>query len=118
MDGSPLENQEEMIFTSSALEETIELPLLLSTQSLDPHPSCLDGHWVIGGPSTVSHSTCSCCSEIRKLMSADPYKQDEYLALMDKFNQEKIPLSVAVVDMDWHILDIPADQGAPWTGYT
>jgi alpha-glucosidase (family GH31 glycosyl hydrolase) len=34
-------------------------------------------------------------------MRSDPYKQDEYMALMDKFQEEKIPLAVAVVDMDW-----------------
>lgn len=31
----------------------------------------------------------------------DPYKQDEYMALMDKFEKEKTPLAVAVIDMDW-----------------
>ena len=33
-----------------------------------------------------------------------PYSDKEYIALMDKFNEEKIPLSVAVLDMDWHIV--------------
>jgi hypothetical protein len=36
-------------------------------------------------------------------MRPDPYKQDEYMALMDKFQEEKIPLAVAVVDMDWYV---------------
>ena len=39
----------------------------------------------------------------RKADFVDPYKQDEYMALMDKFQEEKIPLSVAVVDMDWYV---------------
>ena len=30
------------------------------------------------------------------------YRQDEYLALIDKFKENKIPLSIAVIDMDWH----------------
>ncbi|KAL4745329.1 hypothetical protein BDW72DRAFT_211518 [Aspergillus terricola var. indicus] len=30
------------------------------------------------------------------------YHQDEYVALMDKFREHAIPLSVAVLDMDWH----------------
>ena len=39
----------------------------------------------------------------RKADFVDPYKQDEYMALMDKFQEEKIPLAVAVVDMDWYV---------------
>ncbi|KAI5459519.1 putative alpha-xylosidase [Mariannaea sp. PMI_226] len=38
------------------------------------------------------------------------YNADEYITLMDKFNARHIPLSVAVVDMDWHL--------SGWTGYT
>ena len=47
-----------------------------------------------------------------------PYTSAEYLALMDRFAEEKIPLSVAVIDMDWHLTEIPAHQGRGWTGYT
>ncbi|KAM3076033.1 hypothetical protein ACMFMG_006454 [Clarireedia jacksonii] len=49
------------------------------------------------------------------------YSDEEYLALMDRFGQEKIPLSVAVLDMDWHIVDDPqvlASGKTGWTGYT
>lgn len=46
------------------------------------------------------------------------YTADEYLSLMDRFSNEQIPFSVAVMDMDWHITDIPAKQGKGWTGYT
>jgi alpha-glucosidase (family GH31 glycosyl hydrolase) len=49
------------------------------------------------------------------------YRADEYLALMDKFQEEGIPLSVAVLDMDWHIVNDPriAEAGQTgWTGYT
>lgn len=31
-----------------------------------------------------------------------PYVQDEYIALMDKFREKKIPLTVATIDMGWH----------------
>ena len=44
------------------------------------------------------------------------YTEKSYLELMDRFNQAEIPLSVAVIDMDWHLTDIPGRSG--WTGYT
>lgn len=37
---------------------------------------------------------------------------------MDRFRAERVPFSVAVMDMDWHITDITAKQGKGWTGYT
>ena len=51
------------------------------------------------------------------------YTQEEYLSLMDRFAQEDIPFSVGVVDMDWHIVQIPEELQDPeepngWTGYT
>lgn len=53
------------------------------------------------------------------------YTQDEYISLMDEFAQKGVPLTVATVDMDWHIVkNTPKDaefksfQGAGWTGYT
>ena len=47
-----------------------------------------------------------------------PYDETEYLALMDRFAAERIPLSVAVIDMDWHLVDIDPEIGTGWTGYT
>jgi alpha-glucosidase (family GH31 glycosyl hydrolase) len=51
------------------------------------------------------------------------YTQQEYLDLMDRFAKEGIPISVGVVDMDWHLTEIPdADptyhNHSGWTGYT
>ena len=59
------------------------------------------------------------------------YTQEEYEALMLRFEQEDIPFSVAVVDMDWHTVEVPEDKKPPrsdfeqqcdlregWTGYT
>lgn len=46
------------------------------------------------------------------------YSDDEYLALMDRFAGAGIPFSVAVLDMDWHLVDIDPALGAGWTGYT
>jgi alpha-glucosidase (family GH31 glycosyl hydrolase) len=47
-----------------------------------------------------------------------PYTADEYVDLMDRFRAERVPLSVAVIDMDWHWVDIDARYGSGWTGYT
>lgn len=49
------------------------------------------------------------------------YTSEEYLELMDKFEDNKISLSVAVLDMDWHIVNDPRVKEAGvtgWTGYT
>lgn len=34
------------------------------------------------------------------------YSQDEYITLMKRFIDEKIPITVATIDMDWHWVDI------------
>lgn len=47
-----------------------------------------------------------------------PYTADEYLQLMDKFAQKHVPLSVAVIDMDWHQVKGDHVPHAGWTGYT
>lgn len=46
------------------------------------------------------------------------YSQDEYEQLMERFNHEGIPFTVAVIDMDWHLVDIDPNLGSGWTGYT
>lgn len=46
------------------------------------------------------------------------YRQDEYIALMDKFYDHEIPLSVAVVDMDWHLVSQECVPHSGWTGYS
>lgn len=47
-----------------------------------------------------------------------PYTQDEYIELMDRFAYENIPFSVAVLDMDWHLVNYDPKYGRGWTGYT
>lgn len=47
-----------------------------------------------------------------------PYTQDGYKELMQRFEAEGIPLSVAVLDMNWHVTDIDPKYGPGWTGYT
>jgi len=44
------------------------------------------------------------------------YSDVEYLTLLDRFAMEGVPLSVAVVDMDWHVTK-PEGGGKGWTGY-
>lgn len=46
------------------------------------------------------------------------YSETEYLELMDRFNSEDLPFSVAVIDMDWHLVNIDPALGNGWTGYT
>lgn len=46
------------------------------------------------------------------------YSEKTYLELMDRFGAHGIPLSVAVVDMDWHLTRLPPRCGSGWTGYT
>ncbi|WP_163193627.1 glycoside hydrolase family 31 protein [Clostridium thermarum] len=45
-----------------------------------------------------------------------PYTQDELKNLMEEFKTYDIPLSVCIVDMDWHIVKNSYTTG--WTGYT
>lgn len=46
------------------------------------------------------------------------YTDNEYISLMEKFNQNNIPFSVAVLDMDWHKTDISPKYGSGWTGFS
>ena len=46
------------------------------------------------------------------------YTTDEYLELVDQFESEGVPLSIGILDMDWHLTDIPKRFGSGWTGYT
>jgi len=54
------------------------------------------------------------------------YTQEEYQNLILQFEEKQIPFSVSVVDMDWHITQIPEEckngEGRRfengWTGYT
>lgn len=48
------------------------------------------------------------------------YTQDSYQELMDRFQAEQVPFTVAVIDMDWHLRGEAVDPryGSDWTGYT
>ena len=45
------------------------------------------------------------------------YTQDELQSLMQEFRARDIPLSVCIVDMDWHITNT-GNESPGWTGYT
>ena len=56
------------------------------------------------------------------------YTQKEYTNLMQRFLDEKLPITVATIDMDWHWVDLSrfgkvpmgwtSFTGAGWTGYS
>jgi alpha-glucosidase (family GH31 glycosyl hydrolase) len=45
------------------------------------------------------------------------YSQDELQSLMQEFRSHEVPLSVCIVDMDWHITKT-GNTSDGWTGYT
>jgi alpha-glucosidase (family GH31 glycosyl hydrolase) len=45
------------------------------------------------------------------------YRQEELQALMEDFRQHEVPLSVCIIDMDWHITQT-GNASTGWTGYT
>ncbi len=46
------------------------------------------------------------------------YTEESYLKVLENFRKEGIPLSVAVIDMDWHLTLVDPKYGSGWTGYT
>src|SRR5450759_3490396 len=46
-----------------------------------------------------------------------PYRQEELKALIEDFRQHEVPLSVCIIDMDWHITKT-GNESSGWTGYT
>ncbi len=53
------------------------------------------------------------------------YSDKEYIELMENFEKHRVPFSVGVVDMDWHVTEIPEELRETeervsdgWTGYS
>jgi alpha-glucosidase (family GH31 glycosyl hydrolase) len=46
-----------------------------------------------------------------------PYTDEELRTLITDFEEHSIPLSVCIIDMDWHITDT-GNKSSGWTGYT
>jgi alpha-glucosidase (family GH31 glycosyl hydrolase) len=45
------------------------------------------------------------------------YSDEELLGLMKEFKDHRVPLSVCIVDMDWHLTET-GNTSTGWTGYT
>jgi len=45
------------------------------------------------------------------------YTDEELLSLMEEFKEHGVPLSVCIVDMDWHLTET-GNTSTGWTGYT
>lgn len=45
------------------------------------------------------------------------YTQEDLTALVNEFEREKLPFSVCIIDMDWHVTETGNDSTG-WTGYT
>jgi alpha-glucosidase (family GH31 glycosyl hydrolase) len=46
------------------------------------------------------------------------YTEESYKELVNRFEEEKVPFSVSVIDMDWHITQVDPKYGNGWTGFT
>lgn len=46
------------------------------------------------------------------------YTEQSYRTLIERFEEEKLPFTVAVMDMDWHLTNLDPKLGSGWTGYT
>lgn len=46
------------------------------------------------------------------------YTDQSLRDLFSGFAEEDLPFSVAMLDMDWHVTDVPPSCGRGWTGYT
>ncbi len=80
-----------------------------------------------------SHDYQDCIRDYRKLTGSVPllprwalgnwwsrywaYSQDQILSLIQDFQDHEVPLSVIIIDMDWHITDT-GNKSSGWTGYT
>ncbi|MBC8108648.1 MAG: alpha-xylosidase, partial [Anaerolineae bacterium] len=51
-----------------------------------------------------------------------PYSSDDYRAIVKEYADHDFPLDVIVMDMDWHVTEVPnvkrAHAGQIWSGYT
>lgn len=46
------------------------------------------------------------------------YDEPELKELISNFEKHEIPLSICIIDMDWHLVHIDKKYGSGWTGYT
>ena len=46
------------------------------------------------------------------------YTEESYSELLEKFKENGMPFTVAMLDMDWHVTDVDPKYGRGWTGFT
>ena len=79
------------------------------------------------------HQYTECITDFQKLSGKTPivprfalgnwwsrywaYNQAELTDLMQDFRTHEVPLSVCIIDMDWHIVET-GNESSGWTGYT
>jgi len=113
----------------SLLDDSRSL-LLREDGFVDPRPEGTIDLYFFG----YGHDYRACLQDFYRLSGATPmlprftlgnwwsryyaYSEESYRALMDRFAAENIPFSVAVIDMDWHMVKIDPKYGSGWTGYT
>ncbi|MBO8423658.1 MAG: DUF5110 domain-containing protein [Firmicutes bacterium] len=97
--------------------------LVLKGEAILAREKCTDKYYFAYG-----NRYRECISDFYKLTGATPlvpkfafgnwwsrykaYTQEEYRALMQRFIDEKIPVTVATIDMDWHWVNVTEKFGA------
>lgn len=78
------------------------------------HPAAVQAFYAVSGPTPLlpRFALGNWWSRFHR------YTADTYADLLDRFADEGIPFSVAVIDMDWHVTDVDPALGSGWTGYT
>lgn len=93
--------------------EPRRLDLYLFTYGLD-HAAALRAFYAVSGPQPLlpRWALGSWWSRYH------PYDDAGYEAVIERFEAEGLPFSVAVIDMDWHVTDVEPSLGSGWTGYS
>ncbi len=81
---------------------------------LQDHEQCIRDYYLLTGPTPMvpRYALGNWWSRYYK------YSEETYSELLKGFEDKKIPLSVAVLDMDWHVTKIDPKYGNGWTSYT
>ena len=111
-----LENEITSLSGTSVMDDSNSL-IISPDGSISPRPKCTDRYWFAYG-----HDYLGQLRDFFKLTGDVPlipkyvlgnwwsrykaYTQEEYLALMQKFIDRQLPITVATIDMDWHWTDV------------
>ncbi len=118
----------------TALDDSKSLIIADDGRILPRTEDCIDQYVFCYGDSQNKYDYQGCLRDFYHLTGKTPmiprfalgnwwskyhaYTQEEYTDLMKRFKKENIPFSVAVLDMDWHYVNIESHYGTGWTGYT